>query len=431
MPQENNKFKIILLSVFGLLTIVGLVVFATYRSSGNKTAQVDISVWGTMDKTLFNTFVQQYNQDYAVALKVKYEEKDISTIDAELVEAIAVGSGPDVILIPQDLEKRYLDKVYQMTSIPVRTVQDTYIQEAELYLQASGTFALPFAVDPMVMYWNKDLFSSAGIANPPKTWAEFPLLVGELTKSDSNANIKQSLASLGEYRNINNAKELISTLIMQAGSSIVEGDAYGNYKSTLYSSVSGQSMVPAVSAMNFYTEYANPKKTVYSWNRSLPSSKQFFLAENLALYFGFASEYNDIKQKNPNLNFDVAMMPQTVDAKNKVTFGRMYGFSLMKSSPNIVQAYQMISLLTGKQAATVFAKVSDFAPVRRDLISEGTKDSVKTIFYSSALISRAWLDPDMVKTDAIFKNMVENITTGRSDAGGAVQDASGEIDNLL
>jgi maltose-binding protein MalE len=59
---------------------------------------------------LFNTFVQQYNQDYAVALKVKYEEKDISTIDAELVEAIAVGSGPDVILIPQDLEKRYLDK---------------------------------------------------------------------------------------------------------------------------------------------------------------------------------------------------------------------------------------------------------------------------------------------------------------------------------
>jgi len=218
---------------------------------------------------------------------------------------------------------------------------------------------------------------------------------------------------------------------MQAGSSIVGGDAYGNYKSTLYSSVSGQSMVPAVSAMNFYTEYANPKKTVYSWNRSLPSSKQFFLAENLALYFGFASEYNDIKQKNPNLNFDVAMMPQTVDAKNKVTFGRMYGFSLMKSSPNIVQAYQMISLLTGKQAATVFAKVSDFAPVRRDLISEGTKDSVKTIFYSSALISKAWLDPDMVKTDSIFKNMVENITTGRSDAGGAVQDASGEIDNLL
>jgi ABC-type glycerol-3-phosphate transport system substrate-binding protein len=318
-----------------------------------------------------------------------------------------------------------------MTSIPVRTVQDTYIQEAELYLQASGTFALPFAVDPMVKYWKKIYSQAQELQILQILGAEFPLLVGELTKSDSNANIKQSLASLGEYRNINNAKELISTLIMQAGSSIVEGDAYGNYKSTLYSSVSGQSMVPAVSAMNFYTEYANPKKTVYSWNRSLPSSKQFFLAENLALYFGFASEYNDIKQKNPNLNFDVAMMPQTVDAKNKVTFGRMYGFSLMKSSPNIVQAYQMISLLTGKQAATVFAKVSDFAPVRRDLISEGTKDSVKTIFYSSALISKAWLDPDMVKTDSIFKNMVENITTGRSDAGGAVQDASGEIDNLL
>ncbi len=430
MPKEDNKFKLILLAVFGLLIVVGLVVFATYKSSSTTNSNVEVTIWGTIDSTTFNSFIQQYDQDYNASLRLQYTQKSIDTIDGDLVEAIATGKEPDVILVPQDLEERYLDKVYLMTSIPVRTIQDTFVPESDLYLQASGTFALPFAVDPLVMYWNKDLFGSAAIATPPATWAEFPSLADKLTKLDQSGNITQSAVALGEYGNIDNAKAIVSNLILQAGSQIVANDN-GSLKSDLYSRSLTDVSVPAVSAMTFYTDYANPQKTVYSWNISLPSSKQSFLAENLAVYFGFASEYGDIKNKNPNLNFDVSMIPQVVGTKNKLTFGELYGFSLVKNSPNIVPAFQLISTLTSAQAEAEFSNVSDFAPARRDLISQGSKDPAKTVFFNSALISEGWLDPDMTKTDQIFKEMIQNITSGRLDVDSSVQNASGELDNLL
>ena len=44
------------------------------------------------------------------------------------------------------------------------------------------------------------------------------------------------------------------------------------------------------SVLTYYTDFANPLKSVYSWNRSFSSSRDAFLAQNLAVYFGPGSE---------------------------------------------------------------------------------------------------------------------------------------------
>ena len=217
---------------------------------------------------------------------------------------------------------------------------------------------------------------------------------------------------------------------MQAGSPIVSIEN-GRFKSKLNYKSSSDIMIPTVSALQFFTDYSNPKKSVYSWNRSLPRSKQFFLSEDLAIYFGFASEYNDIKEKNPNLNFDVAMMPQILDAKAKITYGELYGFAILKSSRNVTATFSLLSLLIGSDSISSLIQIMDVSPVRRDIISIGSPDPVKTVFFNSALISRGWIDPDSSKTDQIFQDMVENITTGKTDLQGSVSKASMEIDNLL
>src|SRR3989344_8783840 len=126
MNPENNKFKIILTAIFGILVLVGIVTFATFRSSDSKNQQVEILVWGTMKQSVFNSYIEKLRQDRNVEFKLQYTEKNINTIDAELVEAIATGRAPDAILIPHELEKRYLDKVYFLTSISVRNFTDTY-----------------------------------------------------------------------------------------------------------------------------------------------------------------------------------------------------------------------------------------------------------------------------------------------------------------
>ncbi len=431
MQSNPNKFKLVLTGVFVFFILVGLIAFSTYKSKNTTNNSTEINVWGTINKTVFDNYINKYKQDENLQFKLTYTYKSFDTIDSELVEAIATGKAPDAILIPHTLEKRYLDKVYPITSITQRTFQDTFVQEAGLYVQSDGIFALPFFVDPLVMYWNKDIFSSASIAVPPTKWSEFPLLSEKLSSSDNSANITKSAVSLGEFKNIDNAKALISTLIMQAGSPIVSLDANGLFRSKLDYKSSTDIMVPAVSALQFFTDYSNPKKSVYSWNRSLPSSQQFFLSEDLAIYFGFASEYSDIKEKNPNLNFDVAPIPQIVDAKTKTTYGELYGFSILKSSQNVIQAFSLLSLLIGSDSVSTLMQFIDVAPTRLDLISAKTADPAKTVFYNSALIAKGWIDPDSKQTDQIFQDMVENITTGKMDIQGSVSNASMKIDNLL
>lgn len=431
MNQDSNRFKIILTSVFGFFILLGLLAFSTYKATNSANSSVDIAVWGTVDKTLFNNFLSKYKQDKNIEFKLTYTQKGLDTIDADLVEAIATGKAPDVILIPQELIKRYMDKVNYITSINERDFKDTYIQESEIYLHSSGIFALPFFVDPIVMYWNRDNFSSAGIANPPTKWSELPLLVGKLTTVDNNANIKKSLVSFGEYRNVDNAKALLSALMLQAGSAIVAPDPNGTLKSALYVKSSTDIAIPAVSALTFYTDYSNPQKSVYSWNRSLPSAKQAFISEDLSTYFGFASEVQDLKDKNPNLNFDVAMIPQVVNANAKVTFGELYGFAFLKSSPNTSVAFNLISTLTGPDAVATFLQFANVAPARRDLIATGTSDPAKTVFFNSALIAKGWIDPDATKTDQLFQTMVENISSGRMSVDDSVQTAGTELGNLL
>ena len=72
-----------------------------------------------------------------------------------------------------------------------------------------------------------------------------------------------------------------------------------------------------------------------------------FAAGDLAFYFGFASEISKIRDKNPNLNFDVTFFPQPKGASVAVTFGRMQGLAVLKSSQNSGAAFQVISAMTG------------------------------------------------------------------------------------
>jgi len=431
----KNNFQIILISIFGFFIILGIAAFSLYKAKNTTGATTPITVWGTIDANNFESFVNKVKIDLGKEVLVKYTQKNLATLDAELIEAIASGAGPDAVLLPQNLLYRYYDKAYMIPfkNLPERLFKDTFVQEGELFLTGSGVMGLPFFIDPLVMYWNRDILSNAGIAAPPSKWSEFPILAEKISKTDNSANVLQSAAPLGGYKNINNAKGLVSALIMQAGSSIVKVEAEG-----LTSALGGKNEfdpnsneIPAISAMRFYTDYSNPKKSVYSWNNALPTSKQMFLSGDLAIYFGKASEATDIAEKNPNLNFDVAPLPQIVDTKNKITYGDIQGFVILKSSPNIVQAFTSISTLIGVDTVPLFLNFNNFAPARRDLVAQGATDSYKSVFYNSALISRAWLDPNSYATDMIFQNMVDDIVTGREKLEGAVQKASEELSNLL
>ena len=104
---------------------------------------------------------------------------------------------------------------------------NTFIQQAELYLKTDGSLAVPFIVDPLVMYWNRDSFTNAGIATPPKFWDEFTGLNTKLTQKDVNSNIRKSAIAMGEFTNISHAREILGTLFLQSGNPVTYRDTTG------------------------------------------------------------------------------------------------------------------------------------------------------------------------------------------------------------
>lgn len=435
--NDLSKFKIAILGIFVFSILFGLFSFATSRGgSGSGSSSANLLVWGTIDSEVFDSLYSNSTIKNQKSIEVKYVRKNAVDFQQDFVEALSDGKGPDVIILREDLMYQNRNKILNIPykNYSARDFKDRFIENGEIFLAQDGIVALPIIVDPMVMYWNRDIFSNNQIAQPPKYWDEFYLndtgsaLISKITKKDSNANILLSAVALGEWKNIVNAKEIFSMILIQTGSSITarEDDKVVSTLDKTNSSVSESQL-----ATNFYTQFSNPTSATYTWNRALPSSLNMFLVGNLATYIGFSSELFNIKQKNSNLNFDVTYVPQIRNASKKVVFGHIYGASIVKQSKQTSAAFTFIVSLTEPAALKAAEVTSTLPPVRRDLLSDKPSDAYRTVFYDSALISRSWIDPDPVQSSETFKDMIESITSGKSRISDAINRADSELAEQL
>jgi ABC-type glycerol-3-phosphate transport system substrate-binding protein len=425
-----STFKIIVTTIFAASFIVGIILFATYKGSSSQDS-ADLVVWGTLPSEYFDIAYKNSSLKSNKLIKISYFPKDASTFDADFVEALAEGRGPDIVILRDDYIYKNRNKLFVLpyTNYTQRTFKDTFIEVGEVFLSAEGVVALPFIVDPMVMYWNRDIFSNNLISEPPKYWDQIYDLINKITRRDKNANILQSTIALGEWRNVTNAKEIISMFLLQAGTGITSRS--GNTVVSVLNSQFDYPIVPSQSAINFYTQFSNPTSPGYTWNRSLPQSFNMFLSGKLATYIGFASEIFSIQQKNSNLNFDVTYVPQIRDTSKKTVFGRMYALAIVKQSRQIAGAFLAVNALTEATSIKELETVTNLPPVRRDLLSNKPVDAFRSVFYNSALISRSWIDPDSVGSEKVFRDMIETITSGRGKLSEALYQANTELGALL
>jgi multiple sugar transport system substrate-binding protein len=413
-----------------IFIIVGVVTFAMYKgNNSSSTALPSVTIWGTFPASVFDQYVSDINNTSPTPVSITYKYIDPSAFSQQFIAALARGAGPDAILVSSDMLYPHEDKLALIpySALPSRTFVDTYIQEAQIYMTDSGILALPFTVDPLVMYWNRDMFNAAGVATYPRYWDEFSNLNDKITVKDTNGNIRKSAVALGDFTNVVNAREILGSLWMQMGNPVTAFNAQGE----LHTTIRASAQVSPKLALDFFSQFVDPTNSNYSWNRGMPDSRTAFLAGNLASYFGFASEVNSLRAKNQNLNFDAAPLPQIRKGGVKATYGRMYGFSIVKASSNANGVYQTLSILLQPTYLANLSKTLYLPPVRTDLIAQGSNDPYLSIFGAAALVSKSWLDIDPSQSAQIFGNMVESITTGQKSPFQAIEDWGSQYDALI
>jgi ABC-type glycerol-3-phosphate transport system substrate-binding protein len=434
-----SNFQTILVAIFLAFFVFAVLIFSGAIKLGgtsSNTPQGRVLIWGTFPSQYVSGAIDSISAANK-ELTVVYEKKDADTYQQDLITAFANGAGPDLFIITPDMIAANNNFIYKIpyASYAQKTFSDSFIDGASIYMDTDGIVGFPLVVDPMVLYYNKDILSNEGIVAPPKTWDELFTLNPTLTKRDNAGTISQSMIALGQYANVNNAKDILATLLIQNGNLItarsVDSSDKATFVSTLDSNPSGLSMSPIEAVLKFFVEFSNPSNTAYSWNRILPNSLDMFTGGKLAFYIGRASELFNIQSVNPNLSFDVVQIPQIKDSTIKRTYGEIYAIATNKKSPNLNTSFGVAGMLSTGDNAKSLSTATSLPPVSRTLLLDKPTDPYLYTFFNSALIVRSWIDPNNAKSDLVFKELVENILSNNLSEGEAITKAQGQLEMLF
>lgn len=444
--QKTSNLQIIVLGVFIFFSIIGVVFFAGFFGTGGDNALLGdetIELWGVLPENYVKRVIDESNSGQDPTIKINYTEKSLSTIQTEYDQSIINQNPPDALLIPESLLISNQKKLYLLPwkTFPERDFKDTFIDGGEVFTTTEGFYGFPVLVDPLVTYWNRDIFATNGIARAPKNWDEVSQILPRIAKISDDKTIQKSFVALGSYQNVKNAKDILMSLIIQAGSKAIIRK--NNELGSLYNAFSQSVLVEddtndvnnansvLYTPLSFYLQFSNPSNPMYSWNSSLQDSLSLFLKQDLAMYFGFGSEYNSIISKNPNLNFDISPFPQPTEAESKKAIGRIYGIMITRDSQRKQSVYNQMIKITSPEVMKSLAQYTGLAPARRDLITTIPDSASNTAIWTSALYTRGWLDPDPNVTEKLFKDMIESSLSGRSLVTDAVLNFGKQINELI
>ncbi len=430
-----SNFQTILVAVFLAFFVFAVLIFSGIINiggiSGDKAVpQGKIVVWGTFSEPDVPRVFEDLSAENR-ELNISYIRKPESTYAQSLLQAFAAGTGPDIFFITPDMVIENEAFVFKLPyeNYPEKTFRDAFVDGSDVFLASDGVIGFPMVVDPLVLYYNRDILSNEGIATPPVYWNDLFPLVSRLTKKRVDGAITQSLIPLGLFDNVNHAKDIIATLFLQSGNPIMKRVESGY--TTVLSEDSQASKLTGDAILDFFTSFSDPSKESYTWNRALPTAFDMFTAGKSAFYLGRASELFRIQSANPNLSFDVTQMLQTKDAPAKRTFGQIYAIAVNKKSMNATTAFTVAGLLSSGDMAKNFAAAVSLPPASRTLVANRPKDPYLFTFFDSAVITRSWLDPNTKATDAVFGELVQNVVSNKLSSTDAISKTNSQLELLI
>ena len=192
--KKLSMFQITLLVVFGGLAIAGVLVFSIAIGGGNTNTIGAVKIWGTLDQGAFAVVIRQASETHPELGQVTYEQKDATTFESELTNALASGTGPDLFLLRQDYALKNAGKttVIPLSVLSEAQFKNTFIEAANPFLVQDGVIAVPVFADPLILYWNKDMLATAGYAQAPKFWDELYGIAQKASKKDESGAITKS-----------------------------------------------------------------------------------------------------------------------------------------------------------------------------------------------------------------------------------------------
>lgn len=442
-----------LLLVFTLMTTSGFGCKLTDKETEQAMQPITLNYWRVWDgPDAFEDIIAEYKKLHPF-VSINYRKLRYDEYEEELLNALAEDRGPDIFSIHNTWTRKYQSKIKPMPatitmaypvekgtlkkeiipelrttkSITLKDIKNNFVDviyddvviktlNPKTEIIEDRVYGLPLAIDTLAMYYNKDLLNNAGIAQTPRFWnKEFQQMVKKLTKQDIKGDIIQSGVALGGSSNIERYSDILSSLMMQNGTEMMD-DSRNVTFDKIPAALKSSGRMPGLEALRFYTEFSSPAKEVYSWNSKMENSLNAFAQGKLAFFFGYAYQLPTIKAQAPKLNFSVANLPQIEGSTQEINFANYWLETVSNKSKYSDEAWDFIQFATKESQVMSYLEKTKKPTALRSLVSKQIDDMDISIFAEQSLTAKSWYKGDDANTaEKVIGEMIDAVVAGQDE----------------
>ncbi len=433
MPIALNKTQaivaiiivvVVLVFVLGFLGIIPGIRRSEEGDPNFPKGEVNIDMWVVGDQqnaysSIFDVYKNQHR-----GVRIEYRRfDDWEEYEKELLNALAENRGPDLFMVHSSWIDKHGGKMIPAPESMISTngVQNGFPEVVSNdFIRSGRVWAMPLYMDALALLYNKDIFNANAVVFPPTDWMEFVDTVVELRRYENSKTITQAGTALGTAYNVGNVTDIITTLMLQSGSTI--NDLNGGVRFD----------EPALDSFNFFLQFSNPINPYYTWNENKPNAQSEFAAGKVGMLIEYRETLKKLEEQNPFLNIGVAPLPQINQYSSSAVTADYVGLAVARQAGAAkgYVSWDLIRTITTNAAlnATYLEETNRLPALRAEI--QKLLNTEDDVFARAFFIADSWQRADWEAIEEIMQEAIIDVRSGRIDSRQALKAAEAEINEL-
>ncbi len=408
-----------------LLGTSGLAACSSSKS-GSSGGVIKLSFWNGLtgpDKPAVDHIISAFNKSQS-KIQVTSDPIPWDVLYTKLLPAFGAHKGPDLVGISSDQLPGYASKhVLQ----PLDSMFSNGVDKKAIVPSAlnAGTFdgkqyGVPIESTPVMLYYNKKMFTAAGISNAPTNWAQWATDAKKLTLSGGiNGKPKQYGMAIGT----NNTVELFPILMWMAGGGILSPDG----KNVMVNSPGSKQAVQYWANLIHNDHISPPGLTGADADKLIQSAKAAMEVNGPWATTGYHAA---------GIDYGLAPVPVGPNGKNvSVGVTTVLGVSAAASSAKMKAASQFYAYWTRQDSQTSLSLKSGFPPVTTTVPASALASNPDVAAFAGQAGSTQALAPGQTNFAAIQNDVydptIEKIISDPSQAAALLDQAATKVKGML
>lgn len=405
------------LTILGLMTGVALGALAAANPAA---AQVTLKVWsidGADRPGIADTFSKEFdeaNDD----IVIEYRQVPFDDLVNETLRAFATGQAPDIVSFDNpdfamfSSRGAMLDITDRIAASEIIKAENFFPGPLNSVTWDGRYYGIPKYTDTIAVFYNKDLFAKAGIAEPPKTWAEFAEYAEKLTDPASNVYGATFSARAGEEGTF----QFLPIIQMSGGA---------------YDNVNTDSAVEVLELWKKMIDNGWASQDVLSLGQW--DSTGTFNSGNAAMAVSGNWEINRMLD-DAKFDWGVALLPTITEGGERSSALGGFDWGIMSSTKYPDEAFRLLEYYDS-QANRLFDEFGYIAP-RSDIAIAPSgvekKDAAIAVFLDQLKFAQPrGPHPDWQKISKAIYDAMQAALTGQMSPKDALDQAQATIDGIV